>query len=663
MTGVGAEERARALFLEALEHLAREEYAAAEARLHEANRLVPRRVSVLTNLSAALLRQHKIADAANCAEQSVALDPGNPQGWLNLTGCRFAAGALAEALDCCERCLALKSDHAEAWSSRGAILLSLFRYEEALASCDKAIALQPGLAGAWSNRGLALKALQQPEAAIASCGQATALEPRSFEAWFNLATTYTTLRRHGEALECYEKAVALKPSPYMAGDLLWARMQVCSWEGFEAACERTLAGVDAGERAAVPFSLLAIDSSPAQQRRCAERHVRELYGASFAPPPAPRSHARIRLGYFSGDFYDHATSQLMAGLFELHDRSRFELFAFSFDRQIMDATRRRVAAAFEHFFDVSTKNDAEVARLARQHEIDIAVDLKGLTAEARTGIFAHRAASLQVNYLGYPGTMGADCIDYLIADRIVVPPQDREHYSECVAWLPHSYQANDSRRPIAPHPWSRAQAGLPERGFVFCCFNNPFKITPDAFDTWMRLLQKVEGSVLWLLDHNPAATRNLRAEAQSRGIRPGRLVFAPPIDFSAHLARHRLADLFVDTFYCNAHTTAADALWAGLPFLTCPGRSFAGRVGASLLNAVGLPELIADSRQEYESLALALAADPERLGAIRRKLARNIPTQPLFDTALFARHLEAAYTAMHERALRGLPPEDFEVAA
>ena len=659
---MSTQEQARTLFFEALECLGREDYAAAEARLREAHRLVPERVSVLTNLSAALLRQEKIDDAAKYADQALALDPGNAQGWLNLAGCRSGAGALAEALECCERCVALKPDYAEAWSSHGAILLGLYRYEEALASCDKAIALQPGLADAWTNRGGVLKALQRSDDALASCRQATVVKPRSFEAWFSLAGTYHDLGRYDESLESFEKALALKPPPFMAGDLVWARMHVCSWEGFEAACERTLAGIDAGKEAATPFSLLAIDSSPAQQRRCAEMNVRKLFRESFTPPLTPRRHRRIRLGYFSSDFHNHATSQLMAGLFELHDRTRFELFAFSFGRQVIDPMRRRVEAAFEHFVDVSKKSDAEVARLARERELDIAVDLKGLTEQARTRIFAYRAAPLQVSYLGYPGTTGAGCIDYLIADRVVAPPAQRMHYSERIAWLPHSYQVNDSRRPIAPQAPSRAQAGLPEHRFVFCCFNSAFKITPDVFDVWMRLLQKADGSVLWLLDHNPTATRNLRAEAQRRGIAPERLVFAPRVVPSAHLARHRLADLFLDTFYCNAHTTAADALWAGLPLLTCPGRTFSSRVGASLLHAVGLPELVAASSEEYESLALALASDAERLGATRQKLARNILTQPLFDTALFARHIEAAYTAMHERALQGLPPEDFEVA-
>jgi predicted O-linked N-acetylglucosamine transferase (SPINDLY family) len=323
--------------------------------------------------------------------------------------------------------------------------------------------------------------------------------------------------------------------------------------------------------------------------------------------------------------------------------------------------RRRVQAAFEHFVDVSARSDREISLLAQSLEIDIAVDLKGLSGYSRTGIFAHRPAPVQVNYLGYPGTMGADYIDYLIADRIVVPPQQLPYYSEKIAWLPHTYWVNDSLRKISPQVPTRQAAGLPD-GFVFCCFNNPAKITPDVFDIWMRLLRKVGGSVLWLLDHNPGATRNLRAEAAQRGVSPARLVFAPPMEPSEHLARHRLADLVVDTFHYNAHTTASDALWAGLPVVTCPGESFASRVGASLLQAIGLPELIAPSPQAYETLALSLAANRAQFSEIRQKLAGNLRTHPLFDTALFTRHIESAYAAMWDRHRRGLPPDHIEVA-
>ena len=657
------QEQARALFFEALDFLAREDYAAAEEKLRRAHSLVPERVSVLTNLSAALLRQGKIAESATYAERSVALDPRNAEGWLNLAQCRRKAGALAQALEYCERSVTLKPDYAEAWSTHGAALLDLQRSQEALASCDKALALQPDHSDAWCNRGLALTGLQRFDEAITSYDRALALNPTAAQAWANRAVTLADLKRYDESLASYEKAITLGSAPYLLGDWLRAKMQVCHWEGFEPACERTLAAVDAGEKAATPFSLLAIRSSPAQQRRCAEIYVRDVFPAIASPlTPRPR-HDRIRLGYFSRDFQNHAMSYLMAGLFEHHDRARFELFAFSFGAPAKDAMRRRVEAAFEHFIDVSTKTDDEICRLARSVEIDIAVDIKGLSGYSRTGIFARRAAPVQVNYLGYPGTMGAEYIDYLIADRMVVPPEQVSHYSEAVAWLPHTYWVNDSLRKIAAHTPSREQAGLPARGFVFCCFNNPAKITPDVFDIWVRLLLKVQGSVLWLLDHNAGATRNLRNEAEKRGVAADRLVFALPAEPSEHLARHRLADLVLDTFYYNAHTTASDALWAGLPVLTFPGEAFASRVGASLLQALGLPELIASSADEYESLALALATEPNRLSAIRKRLAANLRTHPLFDTARFTRHIEAAYAAMWQRHQRGLAPDQIEVPA
>ncbi|MFL6571133.1 MAG: tetratricopeptide repeat protein, partial [Burkholderiales bacterium] len=596
------------------------------------------------------------------AARAGALDPGNADGWLNLASCRRRAGALTEALACCERSIAARPEHPDGWSSRGAALLDLQHPEEALASCDRAIALQGGHAEAWSNRGIALNALLRFDEAIASYRKATKLDPRSAQAWTNLAVALADLARHEESAACYDRALALKTLPFALGDRLRAKLQCCDWADFDAACDRTLAAVDAGERAASPFSLLAIASSPAQQRRCAETYMRELFPTTSSPLPSKRKPGRVRVGYFSRDFRNNALSYVLAGLFEQHDRTRFELFAFSFGPQVVDAMRRRVEAAFEHFLDVSAKTDDGIAQLARELGIDIAVDLKGLSGYARSGIFARRAAPVQVNYMGYPGTMGAPYMDYLMADRVVVPERELPHYAECVVWLPHTYWANDWKRPIALRTPTRAEAGLPERAFVFCCFNNPAKITPDAFAVWMRLLAAVEGSVLWLLDHNAAATRNLRAEAQVRGIAPARLVFAPQLEPSEHLARHRVADLVLDTFNYNAHTTAADALWAGLPVLTCPGHTFASRVGASLLHALGLPELIASSRTEYETLALAFATDRERLGAIRKKLARNIPTHPLFDTALFARHIEAAYRAMHERCLQGLPPQRFAVA-
>jgi predicted O-linked N-acetylglucosamine transferase (SPINDLY family) len=370
---------------------------------------------------------------------------------------------------------------------------------------------------------------------------------------------------------------------------------------------------------------------------------------------------KIRIGYFSADFQEHATSYLIAELFEMHDRSKFRVIAFSFGPPSQGAMRKRLADAVDEFIDVSEKTDSEAALLSRNLKIDIAVDLKGFTQNSRAGIFALGAAPLQVNYLGYPGTMGAEYIDYLIADRTLVPEESRRYYSEKIVYLPDSYQVNDGKRTIANKEFTRAELGLPMRGFVFCCFNNNFKIMPRTFDVWMRILSRVEGSVLWLFAGNPAAMENLRREAILRKIGSERLVFAERMDLPEHLARHRAADLFLDTWPCNAHTTASDALWAGLPVLTHTGEAFASRVAASLLTAIRLPELIASTPEDYEELAVQLATNAERLALIRKKLANNRLTAPLFDTRLYTRHLEAAYIQMHDRYRANLPAEHIVV--
>jgi predicted O-linked N-acetylglucosamine transferase (SPINDLY family) len=343
----------------------------------------------------------------------------------------------------------------------------------------------------------------------------------------------------------------------------------------------------------------------------------------------------------------------MAELFESHDKERFELFAFSFGPDSQDEMRQRVSRAFDRFIDVRFMSDMEVARMARELEIDIAIDLKGYTQDARPGIFSYRCAPVQVNYLGYPGTMGAEYMDYLIADKVLIPAESQTHYTENIVYLPHSYQVNDTKRVISDRTFTKAELGLPETGFVFCCFNNSYKITPTTFDSWMRILKAVEGSVLWLLEDSASATHSLQRQAQARGVQANRLIFAKRMPLSEHLARHRLADLFLDTLPYNAHTTCSDALWAGLPVLTLPGVSFAARVSASLLEAIELPELIAHSQADYEQLAIEFALNPARLTGVREKLASKRLTAPLYNTPLFTQHLESAYRQMHERHLAG----------
>jgi len=375
-------------------------------------------------------------------------------------------------------------------------------------------------------------------------------------------------------------------------------------------------------------------------------------------------HDKIRIGYFSADFYSHPVAYLTAELFELHDRSRFEVLGFSYGKSSQDSVRLRLEQGFDRFIDVRQQSDQQIAELARTLEVDIAIDLCGHTQDTRSGLFAQSLAPVQAHYLGYAGTLGADFIDYLIADPIVIAEDHLDDYAERIVFLPDSFMVSDRQRYIDPHRFTRTEAGLPESGFVFCAFNNPNKITPEVYDVWMRILREIENSVLWLSVRNQWSMPNLRKEAEQRGVSGDRIIFTPFLAESGlHLARHRLADLFLDTFYYGAHTTANDALWAGLPVLTYMGDTFASRVGASLLSAIGLPELITYTQEEYQALAIALARDPERLQRIKNKLAVNRDTAPLFDTPRFTRHLEAAYIQMWQRQQAGLTPEHIHIQA
>jgi predicted O-linked N-acetylglucosamine transferase (SPINDLY family) len=472
------------------------------------------------------------------------------------------------------------------------------------------------------------------------------------------------LNRHDEAFAAYDKAFVLDPDlTGVEGDRLHAKMRVCDWSNVASECAHLIASVRNGNANTPPFVFLTIPSSSAEQLECAKLWIaREC-------PPSQRpiwqgeryDHKRIRVAYLSPDFREHALSFLMAGMFECHDKSRFDVSAIACGPDDNSEMRKRLKQSFERFIEAKTYSDDQLADLLKELEIDIFVDLAGFTTDSRTGICARRPAPIQVNYLGYPGTMGAEYMDYIIADRVVIPEHQRGCYSEKIAYVPNSYQVNDTKRAIADTALTRAQAGLPDGMFVFCSFNNNYKITPAVFDCWMRMLQQVEGSVLWLLEDNARAASNLRKEAVARGVNAERLIFAKRLPLAEHLARHRLADLFLDTLPCNAHTTASDALWAGLPVLTCRGETFAGRVAASLLHAIALPELIATTLAAYEQMAIDLARHPEKLTAIKRRLAENRLTTPLFDTKLFTQHIEAAYMAMYERHRAGLPPDHIAI--
>jgi protein O-GlcNAc transferase len=563
----------------------------------------------------------------------------------------------------CDRVIALSANDAEAYHDRGVAEIGLTQFDAAIASFDKAISLKPEYAQAYNNRGFALTHLKRYDAALASYDAATTMDANFADAYFNRGNLLAELKRPADALTSYARALALEPDlGFLSGQLICTRMAICDWNQ-AADLARLTERIERDEAACGPFGFLALSGSAALQRRAAEIWVRERCPLNPLLPAIPRhaDHERIRLGYFSADYHDHATSHLIAGLFETHDRSRFQVIAFSFGPDSTGAMRARIEAACDEFIDVRDQSDSEVAQLARDLQIDVAVDLKGFTDGHRVGIFALRAAPLQVSYLGYPGTLGANYMDYLIADHTLIPEESRRHYAEKIVYLPDSYQANDAKRVIADRAFTRDELGLPAAGFVFCCFNNNYKIMPDTFDRWMRILERVPGSVLWLLADNPTAVGNLRREAVRRDVSPERLVFAERISLPEHLARHRAADLFIDTWPYNAHTTASDALWAGLPVLTCAGEGFASRVAASLLTAIGLPELIVSTPERYEDLAVHLATDAQRLAEIKQRLAENRLTAPLFDTQRYTRHIEAAYTKLYERYQANLPAEHIDL--
>jgi len=568
--------------------------------------------------------------------------------------------------------LARTPDDGEALYLLGSALLFAGRHAEALRPLEEAAAClrTRGVGYRLGHCRLALGDFPGAEAALR---REIELHPDSANAHNTLGVTLVNQAKHEQALAAFLAALRIEPAHAEArrnaavarGQLAWNLISLCRWDEARPHIAALRAGVQDGTLAAAPFTMIAVSSSAEEQRRCAEQHVREQ-GLDRVAPVTRRSASRasrIRLAYVSGDFHEHATAKLAARLFELHDRSRFEVCAISYGEDDGSPMRRRLKSAFDRFVDVRDASDREAAQRIADGETAIAIDLKGHTPSARPGILAARPAPLQVSYLGFPGTMGAPFIDYLVADAIVVPPAEERFYSEGIVRLPHCYQVNDATREIAPQSPSRTEAGLPEGVFVFCCFNHAYKITPEVFDLWMRLLRKVSDSRLWLLEDDPAASANLRAAARSRGIDPARLVFAPRMPHEQHLARQRLADLSLDTLPCNAHTTASDALWAGLPALTCIGSTFAGRVAASLLTAIGLPELVTRSLQEYEDLALALASDRRRLAGYRERLVRNRLEKPLFDTDRFRRGLEAAYETMWEMHCRGEAPRSFSVDA
>ena len=606
-----------------------------------------------------------LTEARRAYARTLDLTPNDPAVLRSQADVLRQLGLTSESIAHYDRLLSLEPGFAEGWAIRGGLKADLSQPADAAVDFVRALELKPDFPQAWNNYSQVLRLLGRLNDALTATENALRYQPDYPLAQVNRAKALSDLSRPTESAKAW--AIALKGRPHHLnglGLMLQEKAKACDWSGYHGIVDEIRQKTREGRTVDLPWTFLSHTADPYLQLQSAKIHLEDRFPAPFEPlwQGEVYAHDRIRLAYVSSDFRNHAMSHLISGLFKRHDRTRFEVMGLALGPASNDAVRQKLIPTFDRFFDLKDLSDIAAAQLIRELEVDILIDLNGFTTYCRPGIFAHRPAPLQINYLGHPASMGAPFMDYIIGDRWVTPKTLEEAFSEAIIRMPHAYQVNNVERDIPEVTPTRRQLGLPNEGFVFCCFNANFKITPDVFAIWMRLLSSVPGSVLWLLQSHFEAAINLRKSAQEAGVDPERLVFAPPVALADHVARHRHADLFLDTFTCNAHTTASDALWAGLPIVTLPGDGFASRVAASLLDAVGLSELITDSPAEYEALALALAQDPQRLSALKSHLNRGRMSFPLFDTDLFCRGLEAAFEAIHKRQHQGLSPIGLDVA-
>jgi predicted O-linked N-acetylglucosamine transferase (SPINDLY family) len=632
-------------------------------------------------------------------KESIAIYPENPVSYYNLGLAYQEINLLIRAISSYKKAINLNDNYTEAHINIGSVFLKLKRYNEAVNSFDQALMLSNNDPEIYSNRGHALVGLKRYDEALKGYDQALALNPKEAKIYLNFGYLFHSLRRFRDAIFYFKKALILKPNYTEAyiglgdchinlkdyqegvhnynqifefkvwvdnflGLFIHTKMQICDWGNYCLLLKKIINKIRKKEKASVPFFVLSLSDDPSLQKESAEIFVHDQHSVTNLLPEINRysSHKKIRIGYFSADFYNHATMHLLADVFEYHNNDQYELYGFSFQDAENDEWTEIVKEKFNKFFDVSKKSDEEIALMARNIQIDIAIDLKGYTAHSRPDIFSYRTAGIQVSYLGYPGTMGTKCIDYIIADKTLIPKNMQQYYSEKIIYLPNSYQANMAERAISQKEFQRKEMGLPDDAFVFASFNNSWKITPETFDSWMRILLSAKGSVLWLLSTNSIQIKNLSNEAELRGVNGNRLIFASFLPIEEHLKRIQLADLFLDTFPYNAHTTASDSLRMGLPLITRSGNSFASRVAASLLNAIDLPELITTTKEEFELLAIDLANNHDKLLQIKNRLLNNLSVSPLFNSKLFTQHLETAYKTIYKRYLDDLPPDHIYIS-
>ena len=638
--------------------------------------LAPADAALWCDRGRALHAAQRLEEALDSAGRALSLNPAQPAAWLLRGNTLRDLRRLPEAVQSLQQAARMAPADALHWHALASALESGQQFENALACARRGLAVAPRHSGLWVSRGNAEMALDQLQSAAASYEQACQCDPGNANAWVGRSRALFKLGQNKLALDCMEKGAALDEQPPFLVELMRYRQKQACWDDLPALWARVLTQLDEHNSYSMAFPMLAHPGATGADllrsaRACmaAERaklpHPLPARPKPHEPLPAPAAGRPLRVGYLSGDLRDHAVSRLMAGVFEAHDRSAFRIIGVDACAQTVPDTpiRQRVLAAFDESIALGRCTPEEAASRIRALRLDVLIDLMGATGDGQAGVLMLRPAPLQVTWLGFPGTSGMDEIDYILADRHVAPPGSEGEFSECIVRLPDTFQPNDSQRAISPAAPTRASQGLPENGFVFCCHNDTYKVLPGMFDIWMRLLAQVPGSVLWLVCNDEDARANLREQAARRGIDGGRLVFAGRCAYGDYLARYRLADLFLDTLPFNAGTTASDALWAGLPVLTQTGRSFAGRMAASLLHAVGLPELVTQTADEYEALALRLATHAQELAALRQRLNQQGRASALFDTARLTRHLEQALLTMCQRQQQGLPPQGFDVPA
>jgi protein O-GlcNAc transferase len=638
------------------------EYEKAGEAYDKSLKLDSKNEEIWSNKGNLLCKLKRYQEAIQHHDKALSLNPAYAEAISNKGNALFELKDFAEAIQTYDQALKIKPFLADIWFNRGNALFELNLNEDAAYSYENGLKLKPSHAIGWSDMGNALRALGQYEEADAHYAKAIELKPEFAEGWLNKANTLGELKNYSESILHFKKALNIKPDlDWAKGYLLNVKMEIADWSNFNDNLDEMVQNINQDKKIAQPFGLLSILDDPALCKKATEIYVESNYSIkrTLNFPRKKLNNRKIRIGYFSADFRTHVVAFITAQLFALHDKNKFEIYAFSFFNPLeVDLMHLKLRRTFDSFIDCQSLSDFDVAQKSRELEIDIAIDMGGYTQFSRPKVFHHRAAPIQVNWLGYPGTLGSTNCDYIIADHIIIPESNQIFFTEKVAYLPNSYMVDDDSRKKSMKKFNKADYGLPEDKFIFCSFNNSYKFNPNVLHSWSKILINKENSILWIPENNKQFMLNIQKEFLKRGVKEERIIFAKREESMAdHLSRIGLADLFLDTYPFNAHSTGLDSLKAGVPILTLIGNSFASRVAASLLNAVNMPELITSSQEEYEALAIDLATNPEKLYAIKQKLAKNLVSEPLFDTPLFTRNIEALYIKMYQRYHDGLSPD------